>query len=660
MLERQENPTTREGIVGTTSIVLLHKPSHRSSRCYQELAMNDLPSLIQKFISCYVLFLHVATTGWEIVDFATVRSYDDSQKQKPIITSLYFDPPWRQRSEYVEYTFGGKAMSYPATLRKAVARSRITEDELAAARSSFRRAFSAPDRLVRNCAIHLLAYLVRGSKSAYFYEVQENITGTAAVGKARLEVFSKKDNKTTTRTKFSLWNCYYRDVWRPVTYDVSELLFYCPASSWNHCDNIMSLSSSSLNGRNSQRRKGGKNATSSSRVMLHASKNVDQPHWLGGKGMVPMTLTLDTLVEKKRLNAPNRGQWKLHFEGNIHATLKRNFAKRYRPKTSTIPENNVAQVVPPTMAVCTVLSYSSSFMGGAKDSIVNTILYEWSKYYVKLGFRVLIFDRSQAHLSAPLQILRDLRDTSGEPVVVYNNYTIFQVTQGKGPSVKYDNTEALGESVDAYVRRMYTDNDKEATLSQCRHEAYGRWGISDVLVADPDEFLVCPNRTLQRMTANDQKTTLRRYLREAKQQNRTFAYISQRIPSNTTAEPIMSCLKSKIQTNQSIFGCYGRYQDVVMMHSVKSFYFGYKCPFTSYHDSENRHGLDRAYDCGDGESYVPSLAGTDEGKACALIHLSTNQDNFKRPCCWTNYYDEAQRRELKDMKLSEIWQIMNS
>jgi hypothetical protein len=195
----------------------------------------------------------------------------------------------------------------------------------------------------------------------------------------------------------------------------------------------------------------------------------------------------------------------------------------------------------PQLAVATIMPYRSSVPG--KAAIQGAILFEWARYHLALGFKVVIYDRDGAH-KQDLFKEYDRKYSGGSKSgkshsriilnwdnLIYHDFTILEMIDVTTNVVSFDNTEHADENRRILIiqpdkkttivedlefikddtrkkttkgREVFhysalpqqekthlTDLDKILTLSHCRMELDALYGIGNVLAIDSDEFLHC-------------------------------------------------------------------------------------------------------------------------------------------------------------------------
>jgi hypothetical protein len=287
------------------------------------------------------------------------------------------------------------------------------------------------------------------------------------------------------------------------------------------------------------------------------------------------------------------------------------------------------------------------------------IFQEWIRYYLKLGIKIMIFDRDGANYEF-IESLTNVDSNAMEKNLIYYAYTIRGILDPSMRGVKFDNNEHSGQfdkdGQPIWIRMKWKarsirfemqGHDKVLTLTHCRFELKSVFGIEDSIVADYDEYLYCPAAS---MNALAQGTEIRSVLSNMKQQHVEQAAFPQRVVHNTT-ESTRDCIIEQARSNSSsasVFHCFAPYKYVVQAHSIKSAHLGHACPLTGYHQACPTGTAPRSYDCPCKHNQVNS---------CQFVHLSTNNLHFKDSQRNRYHYSD---RDYKDMltKKNEIYQIL--
>ena len=170
------------------------------------------------------------------------------------------------------------------------------------------------------------------------------------------------------------------------------------------------------------------------------------------------------------------------------------------------------------------------------------------------------------------------------------------------------------------MRQHLQGDDKVLTLSHCRFEAKATHGIENIIVADFDEFIFCPQADL---TAQSQYQQLAAEISIAVKSGIDQLAFPQLVPSNKTLSTRDCVIEKALSNDSTIFDCYGSRQFPGAFHSIKSVHVGHKCPLTGYHQSCGTGEAPRAYDC-----ICSTARKLDWQKTCNFIHFSSNNNVF--------------------------------
>lgn len=314
-----------------------------------------------------------------------------------------------------------------------------------------------------------------------------------------------------------------------------------------------------------------------------------------------------------------------------------------------------------TAAVCLAIPYTSS--DPSKSSVNAALLAEWIRYYLKLNFFVIIYDRDGANRQA-IYDPSVYKHSQGIAIGVdnsalsYHPFTIRGLLHPASKGMRYDNTEAIPEnrSTAQYVlnRVRYSSqgHDKALTLTHCRFEAKAARGIDRVVVADFDEFLHCP---VGGTSASEQRSFLSDFFAAKALQGVEQLMIPQRLLLNLTSSP-RDCMSAKIEARESVFRCFAPYRFYMGGHSVKSVHFKLVCPMTGYHHSCSAEDAPRTYNCLCTLFRIysnPSKPYLSRSKMeCAFVHLSTNPLHYKpHKYPWAEDAIREARKETNTLQL---------
>lgn len=292
-------------------------------------------------------------------------------------------------------------------------------------------------------------------------------------------------------------------------------------------------------------------------------------------------------------------------------------------------------------AVCAVQTFRNPQSG--------PMLYLFVKFYIDMGWHVIVYDRFGYHLEFLEELLH-------EPGFHYHPYTIMQLAQ---PS-KYNDTYAAMQGFDmkyfykmeknwGYVAKRQADTadqdqDKTRTYDYCRIE-YSHFQV--ILYIDTDEFFYCPQSAVDSQSQRDyQQALMNRFYHLGVEEMRFVrlpygGHASQSVldrPNRTDADlanHTNTCMSQSYETRDvlKMFQCWSSasaYDDF-----PKSADFASKCPFHYNHWScdgmrggGRDHTLNRcrckvSFDMMNGMEFraIP--------EKCHLIHLNDNKYRFQ-------------------------------
>jgi len=557
-------------------------------------------------------------------------------------------------SKYVDRVFGPHGLYYDDKMAKELGAVDFTEDEIKEAEARFAEAFKLKDEdknLNPPCSVDMLGlwhpYLELGDPSLanspgikYKNDMEHSLKGSFALGEASMHLAGLVKGPAGEQSGKEDWKCYYRDLWK-LDNRASAVFFYCPAKSKAHCEHLEAMAT----------RKEDPNAF--------------------GWGRLKVNLELQSLVAREE--GDKRTPWRMAFEAKINwrgRNLERDNTREFKRRAG--------------MAVCTVVPYST--FDKEKARLNGVMMFEWTRYYLRQGYRVHIYDRdgTNAQYLFNQGMPGGWHDflPAGEKgrkyhggastgnfdwdKLVYHNYTMLSVVDSTTDGVMYDNTEGVvpGEDLPAEAkkkggpnamgaeeRKWLTDRDKSLTFTQCRMEVDAIWGIQDVLTVDFDEFLYCPEAPA---TPQDQYDFIHNKVNEERDKGIHSIQIYQRVPTNTTDLLPRECMLKVLENGDaSIFECYGPYEAIVAAHSYKSLEMGHLCPVQNYHQGHNTDRGYRIYECGD-RNYLNL-----DTKSCALLHLTTKPKDFESPCCSASEWNKEQKDKYRKKENSELWKVVH-
>jgi hypothetical protein len=288
------------------------------------------------------------------------------------------------------------------------------------------------------------------------------------------------------------------------------------------------------------------------------------------------------------------------------------------------------------MAVCLAIPYTTT---DPKKEIVNgAMIFEWVQYYSLLGFKVIIYDKNGANrqhiMNSEYGNAQGKKQNQWLANIVYHPNTILGLLDKQRASLKYDNDNkdramTRDDLQDLLAIETYTDDDKTATLTHCRFEASAMYGIDNVLVADFDEFIYCPNAAStfvgQRNWIDNLVTKYR--AENIDQLNFLQVWTAAKLKAGNYTTP-MACMHDKVMRGQSLFECFAGFNyPVRTFHTGKSMHLGHKCPLTDFHSSCS------SSDCSCLTAYpgpytIHKIIPAEE--RCFYLHLSSHPSDYMR------------------------------
>jgi hypothetical protein len=317
--------------------------------------------------------------------------------------------------------------------------------------------------------------------------------------------------------------------------------------------------------------------------------------------------------------------------------------------------NNARKTRSEQLAVCSIIPYVSS--DDVKAEINGAMIYDYIRYYTKLGYKIMLFDRNGRHYDSIFHssyAARTSKEFGSFENVLYYNYTMLQLLQGYQEEIKYENDQS--KVLGAAHAVVTTDYDKRYTYTHCRFAFKHLYGIENVLINDFDEFLYCPRGTTD---LQKQKQFQKSYFTHMRLNGVEQLFMKQRVI--VSKEPdLKKCLQRQVDLtkdplqlqsnpNASIFECITAQKFEVKALFDKVLHFAHACPYTHYHFSSNL----RHVDCF-ANSYLSATQKMRvySNNGCSLIHLTT------RPAA----YNRTHTNKPKDYmsSVSEIHTLLNS
>lgn len=307
------------------------------------------------------------------------------------------------------------------------------------------------------------------------------------------------------------------------------------------------------------------------------------------------------------------------------------------------------------MAMCVIVPYTSS--DAIKARANGAMLAEWIRYHIKIGMKVIVYDRDGANIehlhNTPYMRAQGIGDLD----FVYYNYTIRGLLDPGQSGFKYDNTERVGaDALELRYRYESQGHDKTLTFTQCRFEAKAMFGIDTVVAADFDEFLLCPRAAPDPEAQNDY---LAQFFADARRLRVDQVMFAQRLMLNKTDSP-RDCIVNQVSKSESLFDCFASHEFFISGHSIKSAHLGLKCPLTGYHQACSSETAPQAFNCVCNNLYArPDLGRMNDFsliyRGCVLAHLSTLPSQYKE---WTRHDANSVARARKEK--SELWTVAHS
>ena len=576
----------------------------------------------------------------------TMISFNLSAVSNLTLTSIIYNPT-SHLSGWVDKIFGSKSIFHiKVSSSDILDETDLSAEEIIYRSEHFKSRFSLPHYAIwPSCSFELLGF-VKVNESGYF---NSKIRREVFVGDASLQI----------KRKSVLWKCFYRVVfenWRKDTKNSEpnfwSVLIYCPAPNIQACRQLnRKLSDEDIqnNGSPSLKSEDGIIA-----MQVPFKKNIIWKAYFSSK---PFTID-DGQREDVRDNSlgmhlsPSRKNDLDSHNKNLRSIPKEVSQSGFHWKG----EKNIL-----SSAVCLSIPYTSTDI--EKATANGAILLEWIRYYAVLGFKVLIYDRDGANshhiFGSKYGESQKIRIPKGR--LVYHPYTIRGILDPSSKGLHYDNTETILQNEDGednlrLGRYESQGHDKVQTLTHCRFEAKALYGIENVLVVDFDEFLYCP---VVAATAKAQSGWINQYFMHMKNLGVSQIEFTQRFVGNKTLSP-RNCVIDKTKRGESIFDCFGTYFVYNGAHSIKSMHLDHSCPLTGYHAACPSNTIPRSHDCLCTSILMKSNNWKPyehrKGRECAVVHLSTNNDNYNNEL----YKFTKEEEEIVQQSTLEVWDVVNS
>eukprot|EP01039_Chlorochromonas_danica_P006921 gene6921-7655_t len=496
------------------------------------------------------------------------------------ITSLHFHvnnkPP-----EWVDHLLGGKSVFWKMYEEGEKRKILNTLEE---GRKTIISHPSSPPAIAMtpSCSFELLGFVRVGSAEPFLLSDKHQ---QPSMGNAKLHLGGSGNNTS--------WPCYYRatyDNWRVTEYVGTDpfywpIFFYCPAPTAQVCEE---------------------------EVILNMEKNEE----------MDFSIQLNVIAKKKE-----EKKKKEQVEWNINMSMIMN------PRVWDPPE---ATLTVADLAICSSMPYHSSQQ--SKQESVHAILMEWVRYYTTLDIHTVLYDATGRQVDEMQDSAYYQKQSLSPPTVKkmlerfdYHRYSILSLLYPQLKNMTYDNIEGINPVI------MKLDDDHTYTLTHCRFDVEARLGIQNILVADFDEFLYCPQVGSQsRLQAEYLRASL---LYEGKRYGFDQILLWQfvlgsRVPQDDIAECVAREAKAE-KLFPSIYNCfasYSAYPANVQLH--KSVHLTKTCPFNTDHHACASGTMSNVedYDC---------LCDTKEVYQCVLFHLSLRPNDYKHSRPHSKYVNQT-------------------
>lgn len=311
---------------------------------------------------------------------------------------------------------------------------------------------------------------------------------------------------------------------------------------------------------------------------------------------------------------------------------------------------------PPQFAVCTAQVYLTS--DDAKIPVNQALTFEFVRYYALLGFKVMLYDRAGATSRGAFDTpYARLHWPKGKYANAINesfdkhDWTVHGLLnlEDEEEIIRSDMQEQSGlpEEERRSWRHKTADwrSDKGLTYSHCRFEAKAKYGITNVVVVDFDEFLYCKDApaTLEGQSAYIERlfSVLMSEQREQVMFGKT-SIASKAAPGSTMKECVTAEVKKAESYDASaaaavagpapsVFNCLSSIQYIDNVPFIKSIHLGHFCPMTSRHSacapcSENEP---RCYPLRQNFKYYDCICDSIRLLGvCDFVHLSLVEEEY--------------------------------
>ena len=468
------------------------------------------------------------------------------------ITSFLYNPNGRI-SDWLINVFGERAVH----MNRTISGRSYTPKEL---NLDFRNIFKLPvDAIQPVCSFEALGYIMLRSEGPV---TKNDLKFKPIVGDGNIYIDGLEWLKN--------WSCFYRvmtEVWRPGHNVAAEpnfwaVIIYCPSKNEQDCN----------------------------KLSKYISDKTIKDNSSGEKGIIEL------YIKNMTITANFHTRPLISFHSNKQVTDSSNyFTNKSNPLVNNMNRTlgyllNVSNET--NYAVCLPIPYSSS--DEEKILANGALLVEWINYHVRLGLKVIIYDRDGANeniiLNSTYGLSQNLSIPWGSDLFVYHNFTILSLLDSTEGRLAFDNTRRIG--FDNHRAHKRQGNDKVLTLTHCRFEAKALYNIDKILVVDFDEFLYCPKGG---STATSQRNYIQKFVRHTEYNGFDQLEMTQTWVGNLTISP-RDCMLQKTKSGESIFKCFSSREFQTNHHSKKSFHLGHKCIITGYHNACSEP-KERTHDC---------------------------------------------------------------
>lgn len=601
-------------------------------RGYQFLLCRRLWKVI--FVLFMLVYQPIHGKDWFKYDYKEQEWYINTSALT--VSSITYNPSSKY-SDWVSRLFGEQAIFHNRSFSKRAGAYLLPEEKFDRSRI-FKEHFQLPpEAILPSCSFEIMGFALVDFDhpiSHYYMHTAPSV----GVGKLSFQFPSDSSSEPPIDT----WKCYYRAMYEftakkllllPVVH--WPIFIYCPAPKHDYsCLNVHDWYKRSL-------------------IAKVMEKNI--PHDEASKKLSSQELaaklqfsdrSFDGFRHYKHLIQSSIGELLLPAQLDLflmHGTWT-NQLQLDMMNIVRKPKSN-------SRAICAVIPYTAT--DSVRKDINDGMAYDFIRYYNRLGFKVVIYDRDGVNYDhimhgAYSQIQGD--DSSQFDLLYYN----FTVLQRLIPGISKFEAENV-DSIKLSKVVVRGDIDKRLTYTYCRTHLRQTFGIEEVLVIDYDEFLYCPRAP---PTIIGQKQYLDEYFTQIRNQGVEQLFLKQRVlVSGASSKNMTECLISQVnqaaslfadqkrkqnaglalstisrETDRnrvipSIFHCLSPFQFGVKMFFDKALHMGHACPYTSFHFSAYL----RFVDC-----YVNSFQSASRVKrqydqgGCSLIHITSRPNHYNR------------------------------